>query len=88
MKQTKVWTDSDIKYLENFLENLYETVGPATYTIIYEELYNNPPQGLYLPELLTESTEEEMTNFLKRIYSKVGSEEYLKFENFLLEWNN
>lgn len=82
------WSEQDIKYLEQFLQGLYESVGPATYSFIYNEIYNNPPQALYAPELLTESTEQELMSFMARIKNTIGAEQYSKFETFLIEWSS
>ena len=80
------WSDEDIVILEKFLNDLYEAVGEEDYELIYEELYNNPPQGLVAPHLITESTDQEMRLFLENIQRKVGNKSYLKFEKFLLNW--
>jgi hypothetical protein len=81
------WTKEDILVLEKFLSNLYDAVGEEGYELIYEELYNNPPQGLVAPHLITESTEKEMQLFLENIQRKVGNKTYFKFEKFLFNWN-
>lgn len=81
-----LWSKKDIQVLEQFLSDLYEAVGHEGYELIYEELYHNPPQGVVMPHLITESTEKEMQYFLESIQSKVGNKTYHKFEKFILNW--
>lgn len=77
-------TDEDIQYLAIFFEHLHAAVGDEAFEIIYEELCENPPQCVYAPHLITETTDEETELFLENLHQKLGEDNYSKFERFML----